>query len=177
MKTILIGLLISTSIVGGTILVDFTKNSVTTNWQIVDDGVMGGKSKGNFQISAEGHGEFWGAISLENYGGFSSLRYRPEKIEIGNNKSVSLRLKGDGKNYQFRIKGKSNDYFSYITTFATSGDWETIDIKLSELYPSFRGRKLNKPNFSGNEIVEITLLIANKKKESFRLLIDNIKLK
>jgi hypothetical protein len=43
------------------------------------------------------------------------------------------------------------------------------------MYPSFRGRKLNQPNFSKDSIEEI-LLIGNKKKEEFKLLIDKIEL-
>ncbi len=176
-KTIVLGIALATIAAGTSLIVDFTKQSTTSNWQIVDDGVMGGKSQGNFKINEEGHGEFWGTISLENYGGFSSVRYRPKTIEIGKYKKVALRVKGDEKNYQFRIKGKANDYFSYISTFSTSGEWETIILNLSDLYPSFRGRKLNQPNFSGDFMEEITFLIANKKNESFRLLIDEIKLK
>ena len=175
-KTIALGIALAAMATGTALIVDFTKKSTTANWQIVDDGVMGGKSQGNFKINKEGHAEFWGMISLENYGGFSSVRYRPETIEIGKYKKVALRIKGDGKNYQFRIKGKANEYFSYITSFSTSGEWETININLSDLYPSFRGRKLDLPNFSGSQIEEITLLIGNKKKESFKLLIDEIRL-
>lgn len=175
-KTIALGIALAAIATGTALIVDFTKESTTANWQIVDDGVMGGKSQGNFKVNEDGHGEFWGTISLENYGGFSSVRYQPKTIEIGKYKKVALRVKGDGKNYQFRLKGKANDYFSYITTFSTSGEWETINIDLNDLYPSFRGRKLNQPNFSGKNIEEITLLIANKKKESFRLLVDEIRL-
>jgi hypothetical protein len=89
---------------------------------------------------------------------------------------VRIRLKGDGKNYQFRIKDKATSYYSYITTFKTSGDWETIEIKLSELYPSFRGQTLNLPNFDSDSFEEIVFLIGNKKNESFQLVIDKIEL-
>lgn len=175
-KTIALGIALAAIAAGTSLIVDFTKQLTKGNWQIVDDGVMGGKSQGNFKINENGHGEFWGTISLENYGGFSSVRYQPKTIEIGKYKKVALKIKGDGKNYQFRLKEKANDYFSYITTFSTSGEWEIISIDLSDLYPSFRGRKLKQPNFSGEKIEEITLLIGNKKKESFRLLIDEIRL-
>lgn len=175
-KTIALGIALAVIAAGTSLIVDFTKQSTKGNWQIVDDGVMGGKSQGNFKINEDGHGEFWGTISLENYGGFSSVRYQPKTIEIGKYKKVALKVKGDGKNYQFRLKEKANDYFSYITTFSTSGEWEIISIDLSDLYPSFRGRILKQPNFSGEKIDEITLLIGNKKKESFRLLIDEIRL-
>ena len=45
------------------------------------------------------------------------------------------------------------------------------------MYPSFRGRRLNKSNFSDDKIQEIAFLIGNKKEENFQLLIDKIDLK
>ena len=157
---------------------DFTKNADVSNWYVVVDGVMGGKSTGNFEINEEGHGLFEGTISLANNGGFSSVRYdMPEKVEIGNYKYVSLRLKGDRKNYQFRVKNDAQNYYSYISEFTTSGDWQEVQIPLKEMYPSFRGRKLDKPNFDHDYIEEIAILIGNKRNEEFRLLIDKIELK
>jgi hypothetical protein len=143
---------------------------------IVDDGVMGGLSQGNFLINADGNGVFSGTVSLENNGGFSSVRHQFDKIKTTKDSKVLIRLKGDGKEYQFRIKDKSNSYYSYITIFKTSGNWETIEIKLSDLYPSFRGRKLNLPNFNSDSFEEIVFLVGNKKKESFQLVLDKIEL-
>jgi hypothetical protein len=45
------------------------------------------------------------------------------------------------------------------------------------MYPSFRGRRLNQPNFTGDVIEEITFLIGNKKNENFILLLGTIVLK
>lgn len=160
-----------------TILIfDFTRNTNPKQWTIIDDVVMGGKSNGTFSIDKEGHGLFAGAISLENNGGFSSVRYQFEKLKVTKDSKVIIRLKGDGKDYQFRIKDKSNSYYSFITTFKTSGDWQTITIILADLYPSFRGKKLDMPSFSSDYFEEIVFLIGNKKKESFQLILDKIEL-
>lgn len=159
------------------LIFDFSKESGSDNWIIVDDVVMGGRSSGSFKLSADGHGVFEGGISLENNGGFSSVRYRPEKVLTNGHTKISIKLKGDGKNYQFRIKSNSGDYYSYISTFLTSGEWQEIEIPLNDMYPSFRGRRLNQPNFSNDYIEEITFLIGNKKQERFKLLIDKIELK
>lgn len=159
------------------ILFDFKKNSDLKNWVIVDDGVMGGKSSGTFKLNTDGHAVFEGSISLENYGGFSSVRYTSSRVFIKESTKVILKLKGDGKKYQFRIKSNSEDYYSYISTFSTSGEWEEIEILLKDMYPSFRGRKLDQANFSNDYIEEIAFLIANKRQENFKLLIDKIELK
>nr|WP_297917224.1 CIA30 family protein [uncultured Allomuricauda sp.] len=159
------------------IIFDFNTDANIQNWRVVDDGVMGGKSLGNFRLDASGHGVFEGEISLENNGGFSSVRYGFEKMAVQGHTKVRIKLKGDGKTYQFRIKENRRDYYSYIMPFQTSGDWQEIEIPLEDMYPSFRGRKLNQPNFSGAHLEEITFLIGNKKKETFKLLIDIIELR
>jgi len=160
-----------------TMIYDFNKNASANDWKIVDDVVMGGQSSGQFSIDADGHGVFEGIVSLENNGGFSSVRHQFDKIAVTKTSKVHLRLKGDGKDYQFRIKDHNSNYFSYITTFKTSGEWQTIEIKLADLFPSFRGRKLNLPNFESDSFEEIVFLIGKKKNESFKLVLDKIELK
>jgi hypothetical protein len=160
-----------------TTIFDFNKKSDTTNWKIVDDVVMGGKSSGTFQVNKEGNGVFEGRVSLENNGGFSSLRYRFDKISTEPYSKIMLKVKGDGKTYQFRVKSKSSDYYSYITYFNTNKDWQTIALSLADMYPAFRGRKLDISNYDQESIEEIAFLIGNKKEESFQLEIDAIILK
>lgn len=156
------------------IIFDFNKNVTINNWRIVDDVVMGGISNGNFKLNKDGHGEFYGAISLENNGGFSSLRYRFQPKDVKNYQFVVLRVKGDAKKYQFRVKDNVSNYYSFIAVFQTSEEWQTIKIPLLEMYPAFRGRKLNMDNFSSKEIEEIAFLIGNKRAENFKLEIDAI---
>ena len=53
-------------------LFNFTADSDISNWKILDDVVMGGRSDGNFKMNTEGHGEYTGRVSLKNNGGFSN---------------------------------------------------------------------------------------------------------
>lgn len=156
---------------------EFNKTSNLTNWQVVNDGVMGGRSSGRFQLSEEGNGLFIGHISLANNGGFSSVRYQFKTLNVQSYTHLVLRIKGDGKKYQFRIKERASDQYSYITTFQTTADWETIQLTLSDMCPYFRGRKLNKPSFNQETIEEIGFLIGNKIAENFKLEIASIIIK
>ncbi|MFK7781119.1 CIA30 family protein [Psychroserpens sp.] len=158
-------------------LYDFSSNSNSDDWYILDDVVMGGRSSGNFKLNKDGHGQFSGAVSLENNGGFSSVRHRFSSRDIKQYSKFILRIKGDGKSYQFRAKTDSRDYASFIYEFKTTNEWMTLEIPFSEMYPSFRGRKLNQPNFEGNYLSEIAFLIGNKKPQEFDLQIDKIELK
>ena len=159
-----------------TVVFDFSSASDISPWKIVNDDVMGGISSATFTMNSEEKGLFKGEVSIENYGGFASVRYAMEPITVENMKTVKIKLKGDGKDYQFRIKHKTSDYYSYIKSFSTNGNWQTIELNLSDFYPSFRGRKLDMPNFDKNSIQQISILIANKKNESFELAIDKIEL-
>ncbi|AXG71702.1 Complex I intermediate-associated protein 30 (CIA30) [Kordia sp. SMS9] len=159
------------------ILFKFSTKSDLSNWYVVNDGVMGGLSQSTFLLNEAGNGEFTGRISLENNGGFCSVRYGMEKTGITGKTTVVIHLKGDGKTYQFRLKENRNDRHSYIAEFKTSGEWETIEIPLNSLYPSFRGRKLDIGNFSANQLEELGFLIGNKKEESFHLELETIALK
>ena len=158
------------------IIYDFQIESSTANWQVVDDRVMGGLSQGKLTVNQDGHGLYEGSISTDNNGGFSSLRYQFLSMTVTETSKITFRIKGDGKKYQFRVKDKQGQYHSYITYFETTGDWQEIAIELKDLYPSFRGRKLNIPNFNHTQIEEIAFLVGNKKAEDFELLIDEIRL-
>lgn len=153
---------------------DFSVEDDLQNWYVVNDGVMGDLSQGTLQIDEAGHAEFKGEVSLENYGGFTSIRSSFQPLYVEEFTTIKLRVKGDGKNYQFRVKSDTRQRQSYITTFETSGTWETVEIQLKDLSPSFRGMQLNMPNYPGEVLSDISILIGNKKAERFSLLIDKI---
>lgn len=156
---------------------DFNPDADISSWSILNDDVMGGLSTSSFSVNENGHGVFEGDVSTLNNGGFASVRHRPQPLALTKKSKVSIRLKGDGKSYQFRIKKNTADFESYITTFETSGSWETIEIDIADLYPSFRGRKLKPSNYSLTLLSELSFLIANKKDEAFELLIDKISIR
>lgn len=158
------------------IIFDFTYDSDIQSWRIVDDVVMGGRSSGEFSISEDGHGLFYGDVSLENNGGFSSVRYPLASMTVHPENTIRIRLKGDGKAYQFRIKNDQRYEYSYIFEFETTGDWQEITVPVGEMYPVFRGRRLNRSDFSHNSIEEIAFLIGNGQPQTFRLLIDSIEI-
>jgi len=158
-------------------LFDFNHNSDLSNWTVVDDVVMGGRSNGGLRVDEEGHGIFSGYVSLENYGGFSSVRYNCDRQKIDTYNKAVIRLRGDGKAYQFRCKTNRYDRHSYIYDFQTSGDWETIEIPLHEMQPRYRCMRLNMPDYPAEYVEEISFLIGNKKNEEFSLQIDFIELR
>jgi hypothetical protein len=164
------------TILNGDVLFDFSKSADIRNWRIVDDVVMGGRSDGNFTLSENGHGQFSGEVSLENNGGFSSVRYPMPNTPAEPNSTIRILLKGDGKTYQFRVKHNRRYEYAYVHEFETTGDWQEIEIPLEDMYPIYRGRRLNRANYSHNSLQEVAFLIGNGRPQEFRLLIDKIEL-
>lgn len=157
-------------------LFDFNKDSNIKDWRIVDDVVMGGRSSGSFELNSEGHAVFSGRISLENNGGFSSVRHPLSIDGVRRYTKFVIKVKGHGKSYQFRAKKNEIDRASYIYEFETSTDWMIIEIPIIDMYPAFRGNRLNIPNFNSDRLEEIAILIGNKKEQEFKLMIDSISL-
>ena len=67
------------------------------NWMAVNDGVMGGVSRSRPEVSSRDTLVFTGNLSLENNGGFASVRHVSEPFELDQGAGVLLRVKGDGK--------------------------------------------------------------------------------
>ena len=65
---------------------------------------MGGVSEGGFRVTEDKTLEFSGKISLENQGGFASIRTRPADLGLGGYDMISLRVKGDGRTYYFNMR-------------------------------------------------------------------------
>ncbi len=149
------------------------KNTNNNKWYVVNDNVMGGLSKGNIRF-INNTLIFKGEISLENNGGFSSIRKYLKNILVDKNNKIVLTVKGDGKTYYLRVKSNINDYYTYTIPFKTTNNWQIITLKLVDFYPTFRGRKLNMDNFNKTTIQEIGFLIGNKKNEEFKIEIREI---
>lgn len=150
----------------------FSTESNVNEWRVVNDDVMGGISQSSLKLTGAGHGQFSGRVSLENNGGFASIQFNTTIKLAEEDKFIVLRVKGDGKSYEFRLKAKVSQSESYVHQFATSGEWQDIKLAMSEFYPQFRGRKLNIPNFNFESIEQLSFLIANNREEDFELLID-----
>ena len=154
------------------VLFDFQPEANLKNWYIVNDGVMGGVSRSQFQIDEAGNGVFEGSVSLDYNGGFASVRYQTGAVDVSNYSTLVLKVRGGQKRYQARVKTSPYERFSYIAYFEAQEDWTEVRIPLSDMYPSFRGRRLRMDNFPGEQIGEFAILIGNKKEEEFRLEID-----
>ncbi|WP_175455237.1 CIA30 family protein [Pricia antarctica] len=149
-------------------------------WRVQDDVVMGGRSDSQLKITENNHAHFYGRVSLENDGGFCSIHQTMEKNPYripDKSKAFLLRLKGDGKDYNFRVRTK-NGRHSYGFTFSTKGDgyWESISIPFNMMEASYHGEPVEVPNYAGENVMEMQLLIGNQKEETFEIFIESIEI-
>jgi hypothetical protein len=155
---------------------DFKSHNNVSDWYQTNDDVMGGISKSYMSLDKNGNGVFSGNVSTKYNGGFAMTRL-PVNIPLDKKYSkVILRLKGDGKKYQFRLKANRNQRFWYVQEFQTTKEMSEIVLPLKDFYAAFRGYKLDIDNFSENSIQEIAILIGNKKNENFKIEIETIKI-
>jgi NADH dehydrogenase [ubiquinone] 1 alpha subcomplex assembly factor 1 len=156
----------------------FEREDEAQRWVIVNDGVMGGLSQSELIVTPGGTAVFQGKVSLENYGGFASVRSRPYPYQLRGYEGVVLRVRGDGHRYQLRFRTDANyDGVAYQAGFDTvPGEWRVIRVRFAECAPTYRGRQVpGAPPLAGEMIQQIGFLIADKQEGPFRLEIDWVK--
>ncbi len=134
---------------------------------IINDGVMGGRSQSQIQLSADA-AVYSGRVSLENNGGFASVRMLwPTTLRDSQEQArrLRLRVRGDGLSYQFRLRtDRGFDGAAYSHTFkTTAGLLQTIELTIADFTPTFRGRILtNMPELSFSDVQQMGILVADK---------------
>jgi len=159
------------------LLYDFTDPQASVGWRAIHDVVMGGISSGGMERTGDGTLLFEGEVSLENNGGFASIRSGPRKWDLGAYDGLVIRVRGDGKRYKLNLKTDSSfDGILYRVAFETSeGEWQTLRLPFSGFRANFRGRAVPEaPPLDPARITTVGLLISDKQEGSFRLEIASI---
>jgi NADH dehydrogenase [ubiquinone] 1 alpha subcomplex assembly factor 1 len=162
----------------GKLLFDFQKPNALEAWQTINDGVMGGVSEGNVRMTKDKTLEFFGNLSLENNGGFTSTRTRAGKLDLSQYEALVFKVRGDGRAYYFNIHVPTWQIaFSYRAKFATEKDkWQEIRIPLKDFRATSFGQEVSDAAPLGpNNIQAIGFLLSDKKAGPFKLEVAWIK--
>jgi len=162
----------------GRVLFDFRKPEAAKLWQPVNDGVMGGVSDGRFRITEQGVMEFYGSLSLENNGGFASVRSRPRKLGLADGEAIAARVRGDGRQYYLNLRVPTRRIaFSYRASFETKeGKWQEVKIPLNRFQATSFGTPVrDAAPVDPGEVNSIGFLLADKKPGPFKLEVKWVK--
>ena len=160
-------------------LLDFVGPDAAQKWQAVNDGVMGGVSEGRFKITADKTMEFSGRLSLENNGGFASVRTKLTNFDIHGGDTLVVRVKGDGREYVLNIYTKSRRVaFSYRAPLPTTKDeWTEASVPLDEFIPtSFGNRVQGLGPVEPDQINSLGFMLSDKQPGPFKLEVEWMKI-
>ena len=133
-------------------------------WRVINDGVMGGVSQSRLERTDRGTAVFAGDLSLENNGGFASVRVRLAACDLSDHAGLEVRVRGDGRTYQLRLR--HDDSFDGVAYRAdmetTAGEWRTLRFPFRAVTPTFRGRTVpGAPALDPASIRQIGFLLAD----------------
>lgn len=147
-------------------------------WVAVNDDVMGGRSRGEGRI-VDGMLHFSGELSLEQGGGFASLRSAGNCFDLRGALALLLRVRGDGRRYQLRVatgarfRGTPVWYGASFDTIA--GQWTSVRTPIDALLPRYRGALLPGPALDVSRIEQLGLLVGDRQAGPFALAVDWIR--
>jgi hypothetical protein len=159
-------------------LIDFTDAQESQRWIAINDDVMGGLSQSRIELSPAATALFSGQLALENNGGFASIRRRAGNYTLKGCTGIIIKVKGDGRTYQFRVKmDEQVDGIAYRTLFTTvTRKWQTFTLPFDSFSASFRGKPVPRaPVLRPEQIRQMGFLLADKQPGSFCLEIACIK--
>jgi NADH dehydrogenase [ubiquinone] 1 alpha subcomplex assembly factor 1 len=161
----------------GRVLFNFDKPDAAKAWGNVNDGVMGGLSDGRFKINDDKKMEFFGTLSLENNGGFASVRARGSGFGLEKDDVIVARVRGDGRQYNFNLYAQRDlGGYSYRQSFKTKKDeWIEVQLPVGKFVATWRGRVFPNEKLDPSKVAGIGFLLGDKKAGPFKLEVDWIK--
>ena len=155
---------------------NLVRDTEQQKWKSVNDTVMGGVSKGESVLTAQSNRLFKGVISLENNGGFASIRTSGAKYDLSEYTGLEIKVKGDGRLYYLTARNSSRGTFAYWSPVQpANGKWETYQIPFKSFYATSFGRKIPKLKLNTKKIMSVGFMLFDKKDGAFSLEIESIR--
>lgn len=143
-------------------------------WQVVDDGVMGGLSRG--QVGLEnGRMLFRGELSTANGGGFSSIRGTlAEPLEARQLAGFRLLAAGDGREYQLRLRDSlDSNAVAFQAHFVAGAEARWAELRLTDFEPVIRGRRVEVlPPLNHRVVRHLGFMLRSDRAGPFRLEVE-----
>jgi hypothetical protein len=157
------------------VLLDFDDPVEISQWTPVNDAVMGGMSRSAFELAVPGIARFRGVVSLENSGGFASVRTAPRGWASSGASAFLLRVLGDGHAYKFTLRTDDGfDGVQYQSRFTPpAGEWQEARLAVASFAATFRGRSVpGSAPLDPDRVRALGLMISDRQAGPFELLVD-----
>ena len=157
------------------VLLDFDDDVEITQWMTVNDVVMGGLSRSAFERAGPGIARFRGVVSLENSGGFASVRTSPRQWNSAGASAFVLRVLGDGHVYKFTVRTDDGfDGTQFQCRFTPpAGEWHEARLPVASFAATFRGRIVpGSAPLDPARMRALGLMISDRQDGPFELLVD-----
>lgn len=149
-----------------------------SDWVLISDNIMGGVSRSKVEYTNRSV-QLSGVISLDNYGGFASLKTRFSKLDLSGYKGVRIRFRSTGQRFAFTLEDSQNwTRPNYKNEFYAQkdGTWETATILFQDFKETVigepTGRKMDPAVLKS--IVRMGIITTQKKAGPFSLEVDRI---
>ncbi|MEI6084108.1 MAG: CIA30 family protein [Verrucomicrobiota bacterium] len=159
------------------VLASFETPDSVRAWRSVNDGVMGGVSEGGFKRTDAKTLLFSGTLSLENNGGFASIRTEPRAMDLTGLSALVVKARGDGRTYWIDLRvARQQMASSYRAELPTvKGEWREVRIPLRDFQFQSFGRRLAADPVNLATVNSVGFTLADKKAGPFELEIESIK--
>ncbi|MEM8712109.1 MAG: CIA30 family protein [Planctomycetota bacterium] len=166
-------------------LIRFDGSEGEPGWFTLNDDVMGGISNSSFQRldgdgdgTSDGRAVFSGALSLENNGGFATIRSQAQDYDLTGYTGLRLRVRTDGREYGVSAlagdeRGRTGSWRKRFQVPAA--EWTTVDVPFADMVLNIRGRQypeVGPPDLAA--IRSFSFIIADKDESPFRMEIESI---
>lgn len=144
-------------------------------WDVVNDGVMGGRSQG-FVTVEDGTLRFTGTLVTQG-GGFTSVR-AGRSIDLTDQLGLELRVRGSGRRFEVELDDGVRTYGRTVSRrapFPTSAEWTVVRVPFSAFRSSIFGQAVNAPPIDLARIRGVGLYMLDGQDGPFRLEVDYIR--
>jgi monofunctional biosynthetic peptidoglycan transglycosylase len=150
----------------------------TRDWVMISDNVMGGVTQSKLQYT-ENSMVLNGTISLDNYGGFSSVKTNFNTFDLSGYDGVKIRYKSTGQKFAFTLEDSKNWTMpNYKGAFSSSDSntWEEATI----FFKDFKQYQIGEPTGKKlttavlKNIVRLGIITTEKKEGPFSIEVESI---
>ena len=150
----------------------FSFDDGVSDWEIQNDGVMGGKSKG--YVSAEDGALVFTGQTVTDGGGFTSV-IAPTGRDLTGFDGIELRVRGSGRTFELDVDDGTRQGRREVGrrgAFPTTSDWQTVRVAFDHLKTTVHGEPITVAPLDRAAVQAIGLYIIDGQDGPFRLEVD-----